>query len=227
MNYGDLTDAGCDAVQMPRAVQGPRMRKLINETLLEICSTLRLSQPVALVTVTPNVGDYSIAAGLGVTDAVQIRDLQYTPVGQLQGAPLRRTSPSRADEIRARTPSNVYPQVFALAGVDTLMLAPVPFDAGSLSVRYVQDGVVLAADSDVPSTIPAAFHDVIWRGAAIKLAEMRRPAAVAQLDARQQRRLGDLRSWLVDVAGSTPMRMERAGTSIPVNDPSIWPQGAY
>lgn len=228
MNYGDLTDAGCDACQVGRLHWGPRMRKAIGETLTELGSTLRLSEPTTTFTVTPNVGDYSIATALGVSDARMVRDLFYQPVGQNQALPpLRRTSPSRIDELRARSSGQAYPWYWAQAGVDKLLLGPVPTDAGTLTVRYVQDIGYLAADSDVPALLPIEFHDLIWLGAAAKVAPLRRPrlplADIQMLQQTYKARLGDLRSWLVDLGGEEPIKMQRVGGPIPYRDPSIYP----
>lgn len=219
-----MTDAVCDALDLPIGTQSARAGRLVNQALTELCSTFRFATPLATLTVIAGQGDYSIATGLGVSDAAQIRDVFYKPVAYASaGPPLERTSASRIDDIRNQAVSNTYPMQYAVSGVDTLMLAPVPSDAGQLSVRYVQDGDQLGARSDVPLTMPAEFHDVIWRQAAIELGEIMRPAAVSALAARQQVRLGDLRSWLVDLAGEKPLRMQRRGDSIPVNDPSIYP----
>lgn len=228
MNYGDLTDAGCDACQVGRTHWGPRMRKAIGEQLTELGTTLRLSEPTTTFTVTPNDGDYSIALDLGVSDARLIRDLFYQPVGQNQALPpLVRTSPSRIDELRARAQGQAYPWFYAVAGVDTLLLGPIPTDAGTLTVRYVQDIGYLAADSDVPALLPVEFHDLVWLGAAAKVAPMRRPrlplADIQMLQATYKARLGDLRSWLVDLGGEQPLKMQRAGTQIPNRDPSVYP----
>lgn len=228
MNYGDQTDAVCDAVQVGRGTWGPRVKKAIDEVLRELCSTYRFSTPLVTLVVTPFVGTYSISAGLGVTNAVMIRDVFYQPVGQLQaGAPLERTSPSRIDEIRARNVSNSYPMQFAISGVDTLELAPTPSDAGTLSVRIIAAGAALAADSDEPLTLPVEFHDLVWLGAAQKVALLRRPPldprVVQNLQQAYQARQRDLRSWLVDLGGEKPLRMQRRGDSIPNRDPSIYP----
>lgn len=228
MNYGDLIDATCDAVGAPREAWGPRARRAIDEVVDELGSTYRFSQPLVTLVVAPGIGDYSIAAGLGVTNAVMIRDLFYQPVGQQQaGPPLERTSPSRIDEIRARSISNSYPMQFAIAGLDTLMLGPSPSDAGTLSVRIVAAAAALADASDEPHPIPAAFHDLIWLGAAKKIALMRRPplppVVTQNLQVTYEARMRDLRSWLVDLGGSKPMRMQRRGDSIPNRDPSVYP----
>lgn len=226
MNLQQMAENTCDACGLPMGTQRARAVRLCNQKLLELCSTLRLAQPLVTLVVTPGVGDYSLATGLGVTDAGQIRDVFYQPVGQTQaGPPLERTSPSRIDEIRARNLSNSYPMMYAIAGVDKLILGPIPADAGTLSFRYVQDGDQLAADSDTPATLPAEFHDVIWLGAALDLAviRMRPPALVTMLQGRYDKRLGDLRSWLVDLGGSKPMRMQRSGSPIQNRDPSVYP----
>lgn len=216
--------AVCDANQLPLGTRQNWVKKSLNESLLELCSTLRLAEPVATFVVTAGVGDYSLASGLGQTDIAQIRDVFYQPVGQTQALPaLQRTSPSRIDELRARAVGQVYPWFWAMGGVDKLMLAPVPSDAGTLSFRYVQDGTVLSADSDVPSTIPPEFHDVVWLLAATKLAIIRRPEKWEMLQKMYLARLDALRSWLVDLGGEQPLTMQRAGTAIPNRDPSVYP----
>lgn len=227
MNHGELTDATCDAVDMGRQRWGPRARLAIAEAVAELCSTLRLSTPLSTFVVTPGLGTYSISSGLGLSGAVAIRDIFYQPVGQTQaGPPLERTSPSRIDEIRSRAISNSYPMQYAIAGLDTLELGPSPSDAGTLSVRYVMAATPLAADSDLPP-LPDGFADLVWMNAACRIALLRRPplpaAVVTQLEARYQRRLGDLRSWIVDLGGAKPMRMQRRGDSIPNRDPSVYP----
>lgn len=220
--------SACNAADVPMGSHAFLAGQFINQSLSELCSTLRLATPLITLVVTPFDGSYSIASDLGVSNAAQVRDIFYQPVGQTQGGPpLERTSMSRIDEIRARAVSNSYPMQFAISGVDTIELAPTPSDAGTLSVRVVQDGDQLAADSDSPLTVPSEFHDVVWLGGAVQLGYARRPIlALAQLQAlqaRYDRRLGDLRSWLVDLAGEKPMRMQRRGDSIPNRDPSVYP----
>lgn len=227
MNLGDMKMAACNACDLPTGTHSSWAGKACNQALTEICSMLRLATPLVTFTVTPGLGDYSLATGLGVSNAAMIRDVFYQPVGQTQaGAPLERTSASRIDEIRARNVSNSYPMQYAIGGVDTLMLAPVPSDAGTLSVRIVADGDQLAADSDSPLTVPVEYHDVVWLGGAAQLSMMRRPLQpqlTAALEKRYDRRLADLRSWLVDLGGEKPMRMQRRGDTIPNRDPSIYP----
>jgi hypothetical protein len=224
VNYRRLRWASLDAIGRPVGVYDDRAGEACNQVLEELCSSERLAEPLIPLVVTPGVGDYSLSTGLGVSNAIKVRDVYYQPVGQVQaGAPLDRTSPSRIDEIRARNTSNSYPMQYAVGGIDSLMLAPVPSDAGTLSVRVVAEAVQMAADSDVPLTLPLEFHDLIWRGAAIMLGEQLRPTAVAQLAARQQSRLGDFRSWMRDLGGEKPLRMQRRGDTIPNRDRSVYP----
>jgi hypothetical protein len=224
VKFYDMQRAVCDSCKVPMANRQHWAFDLINEAVLEVCSTLRLSEPYATLVTTPNVGDYTFSTGLGVSDMVQLRDVFYQPVGQNQALPpLRRTSPSRIDEIRSRSVSNAYPWWYAVSGVGTLLLAPVPTDAGTLGFRYVQRGVVLAADSDVPSTIPPEFHDVVWLLAATKLAITKNQQAYPGLQKMYDLRLNALRSWLVDLQGEVPLTMQRAGLSIPNRDPAIYP----
>lgn len=221
----------CDAVDVPMGTYEPRAGERVNAALTEICSMLRLQQSLVSFTVTPGLGDYSIATSFGTTSASMIRDLYYLPVGQQQpGSPMQRTSVSRIDEIRGRSISNSYPQQYAISGVGIILLGPAPSDAGTLSCRVVVTGDQLAADSDSPLTVPVEYHDVVWLGAAVAMCFAQRtmiaPPRVQLLQQRYDRRLADLRSWIVDIGGEQPMRMQRAGVVVPNRDPSIYPQTA-
>lgn len=222
--FGDLLDAAVDATGASNPEERGRLKKQVNEQYKELATTLRLGEPITTLVLTPGVGDYSLTSGLTATDVAQIRDVFYLPVGQTVNRPLRRSTPARVDELRGYSSAS-YPGVYALAGVDTLQLAPLPTDAGTLMVRYVSRPLDLAAESDVPTLVPVDFHDVIWLGAATKLARITNPARAQALDAWYRERLGDLRSWLTDQGGVQPVRMQRAGTRLPDHDRSVYPGG--
>lgn len=222
----DLQDAGLDAVGVSASEQRGRLKKLINEEAKELATTLRISQPTTTLTVVAGTGNYSLSSGFTATDVAQIRDVTYLPVGQSTGRLLSQTTAARIDELRAW--SNVsYPSLYAMSGVDTLLLAPIPTDAGTLTVRYTSRPAEMATDSDTPGLIPVEFHDVIWLGAAVKLARIAAPARAQGLDAWYRERLGDLRSWLTDLGGAQPIRMQRAGIFPPNHDRSTYPDGGY
>lgn len=226
MNFGDLQDAALDATGAPVNTERRRVKLLLNEQYKELATTLKVTQPTTTLTVVIGTGDYSLSTGLTATDAAQVRDVVYLPVGQPTGRLLRQTTPARIDELRAW--SNVsFPYEYAIAGTDTLMLAPIPTDTGTLTVRYVSRPAEMAADSDTPSAIPVDFHDVVWLGAAAKLARIRKQPEAQGLDAWYRERLGDLRSWLRDMGGSAPVHMQRAGLLLPNHDRSTYPDGGY
>lgn len=224
--YLQLQDAVLDATGASSPEERTRAKPWICEQYKELVTTLRLGEPTTTFTVTPNVGDYSLATGLVATDVAQIRDVFYLPVGQSVNRPLQRSTPARVDELRGYSTAS-YPGVYALGGVDKLLLAPLPTDAGSLTVRYVSRPADLATDSDVPTLIPVEFHDVIWLGAAAKLARIKAPERAQALDTWYRERLGDLRSWLTDAGGVQPVRMQRAGFRLPDNDRSVYPSGGW
>lgn len=226
MNFGAIQDAILDATGASSPERRAWAKNLANEAYKEIATTLRLSQPTTTLVVTSGVGDYSLSGGFLATDAAQVRDVTYLPVGQSVGRLLQQATPARIDELRAW--SNVsYPSIFAIAGVDTLMLGPIPTDTGTLTVRYVSRPLDMATDSDVPALVPVDFHDVVWLGGAVKLARIVARDRLTELDAGYRERLGDLRSWLVDLGGSQPIRMQRAGVLAQNHDRSVYPDGGY
>lgn len=226
MNFLAIQDAILDANGASSPERRDWAKKLANEQEREVATTLRLTQPSTTLTVTPGTGDYSLATGFTATDIAQIRDVTYIPNGQTTGRLLRQTTPARIDELRAWSNAS-NPFEYALAGVDTLILSPIPTSAGTLTVRYTSRPAEMATDSDIPVGVPVEFHDVIWLGAAAKMARIVAPARAQALDQWYRERLGDLRSWLVDLGGATPIRMQRSGVLLPVHDRSTYPDGGY
>jgi hypothetical protein len=62
--------------------------------------------------------------------------------------------------------------MYALAGSNLLMVWPTPADDDAITVYYVPRPVLLTAESDTPSEIPAEFHPAVEQYALWKLASM-------------------------------------------------------
>lgn len=74
----------------------------------------------------------------------------------------------RAWDLNGTNPSSCY----ALAGSNLLMVWPTPGDDDVITVYYVPRPVLLTADSDTPTEIPAEFHPAVEQYALWKLASM-------------------------------------------------------
>lgn len=230
MNFGELRDAVLDTTGLAAPEEEARVELLLNNELRSLCLQHRLLQASFTKVLTPNLGTYSLTTALGLTDFAAMRTLSYVAAGVTQGRFLDQVSAAEIDmyNVVQAVPNNVA--VYAIAGLDLLMLYPTPTDAGTLSGRYVQRPATMAADSDTPATLPEEFHDVLWLGAARKAARLSEKARASLVvwEPVYQAGLRDMRVWLASQAGAIPARAT-ARSRMPYrnHDRSTYPGGGF
>lgn len=160
---GELADAVQDAT-LRGGENRTQIIKNINDSIREVDSTLRPAVTSVTKTLTANVGDYSLASAFLLTDVGSIRDITwFTPSNPTANTPLGACSPS---EIRAyRTQSSnlysTYVSLWALSGLDLLMLYPTTTSASdTITLYYSRLAVDLVAETEIPSGLPAQWHDL-------------------------------------------------------------------
>ena len=130
---------------------------LVNMAYEEIVLKTNCKVGSTTISLSASTGDYTIPTGF-----LNILELYTTSTGQAYS--MQRTTAE--DIIRRRigvspglnsSPSRYY----ATQGNDLLMVWPTPSAADSLSVYYVARPTALSASADVPSDIPAEFHQLI------------------------------------------------------------------
>jgi hypothetical protein len=195
-----------DATGLSAVEQSGRIHKLLNDRLRAIVLQHSLLQATFTKVLTPGDGVYSLSADLGVSDFAALKTLRYNASGVQEGRFLDQVSAAEIDMFNAyqAVPNNVA--VYALAGLDTLMLYPTPVDAGTLTGRYVQRPAQMATDSDVPAVLPEEFHDLLWLAVArqaSRLTEKSR-AQMALWEPAYQSAERDFRIWLAQQPGAIP-----------------------
>lgn len=209
MNFLELQDAVLDTTGLSASEQRGRIKKLLNDRLRNLVVTHSLLQATFTKVLTPNDGSYSLTNDLGATDFAALKTLRYVASGVVEGRFLDQVSPAEIDMYNAvqAVPNNVA--VYALAGLDTLMLYPTPIDAGTLTGRYVQRPAVMATDSDVPAVLPEEFHDLLWLSTARQASRLTASsrASMATWEPVYQGAVRDFRVWLASQPGAVPARM--------------------
>lgn len=231
MNLGELRDAVLDSTGISSVEQSGRVRLLLNNELRKLVLEHSLLQATFVHVLTPSLGTYSLTNDLGAVNLAALKTLRYVASGLVEGRFLDQVSAAEIDMWNAvqAVPNNVA--VYALAGLDTLMLYPVPLDAGTLTGRYVQRPATMAADSDDPAVLPEEFHDVLWLGAARKAARLTASsrAFMSTWEPVYQASLREFRVWLASQPGAIPSRATARTRSsyIRPHDRSTYPGSGY
>lgn len=231
VNRGDLVDAVLDATGLPAPTEKGRVIKLLNDELRHLVLTHSLLQATFTKVLTPGDGSYSLTNDLGVTDFAALKSLRYVASGVVEGRFLDEVSAAEIDMMNAvqAVPNNVA--VYAVAGLDLLMLYPTPTDAGTLTGRYVQRPATMATDSDVPAVLPEEFHDVLWLGTARKASRLSAASRLLMTtwEPVYQQGLREFRVWLASQPGALPARatVRTRSSYLRPHDRSTYPGGGY
>lgn len=231
MNFGELVALCADTTGTSSVEQTERIQKLIRNEHVKLVVQHSLLQATFTKVLTPNVGSYSLTNDLGATNLAGLKTLRYVASGVVEGRFLDEVAPAEIDLYNAvqAVPNNIA--VYALAGLDLLMLYPTPIDAGTLTGRYVQRPTAMAADSDTPAALPEEFHDVLWLGAARKIARVtpQGRATLPTLEPLYQAAQREFNVWLAMQSGALPAKatVRTRVSYIRPHDRSTYPGGGY
>jgi hypothetical protein len=187
----------------------------INEAYLELVARLNLYQRSATVTLTVGDGDYSILTDFAITDLTGVRSVTWVATGTgTEPAPMEEVDPDvilayRQQDAVTSTGMDSY---YALLGLDTFMLYPVPAVASSLAIYYTARPTTLQADSDTPSQIPLEFHDAIEKRAIARLGRRKRDriGEWSYWDQQADKSLDQLQAWANKRKSDSPRRITQA-----------------
>lgn len=133
-----------------------------------------------------------------------------------------------ADEIRQKDPPATAvgpPREYAIyaqgASTITLLLYPKPMAIYTLKSDSILQGTDMAADGDVP-TFEEDFHDVLIMGVmADELDRMEKfQAAATRMEARFEKRLGELRYFYVS---SNYLKIQPTDVAVAMRPGKVWP----
>jgi hypothetical protein len=198
-NFGDMTNAVLTACKLRPDTDQASVRRVINDAYLAVARTLDLLQTSKVVTFTAGQQDYSITNDLGIDDLLSLE----TIIG-----------PSSGNLANVTMVSSDAPWMFALYGIDTLMLYPGPISNAAATLYYTKQPVALYDDSDEPELLPRDLHWVVEERA-VELAASRwarNSQLAADAHARYQLGLGEARSWLSERDGVWPKEIATLST---------------
>lgn len=188
------------------------VKEYLNQRYRETCSSLNMAPtrrgPITFTTAVGNnkVTATGVAKVFAIYDAVTLK------------RPLDETT---VDDILSRDPANTVtgtPTHYAVyKHIDdeiTLLLYPEPTAIAALTADALLAGTDMAADADEP-TIPVDFHDVLIHGAEADGRNKMEKAALALLSEKKfEKRLGELRYFIVKSAYLSQSPRDNARTSI-------------
>jgi hypothetical protein len=137
-----------------------QLSRWVNQAIVDVMLRTKAKVMSATMTTTANVSDYTLS-----TDILRITYLKGS-----DGRILERVSEEEIHDRRHGTSTGTAMR-YALGGANLLMLYPTPTTAEQLHVYYVPRPVTLSAAGDIPSEIPAEYHDVIVWGALARAAD--------------------------------------------------------
>ena len=130
---------------------------LVNMAYEDVVRRTSCKVGTTTISLSASTGDYTIP-----TSYLHIMEVYTTTSGQSYS--MQRTTAE--DIIRRRIGvstgfSSSPARYYATQGIDLLLVWPTPSAADSLSVYYVARPTALSASADLPSAIPAEFHQLI------------------------------------------------------------------
>lgn len=213
-NLGEMTNAVLTAAHLRPDSDRASVKRVINDAYLDVALELDLTQTSKTVTITSAKSDYSIVDDLGITDLVSIDSITGPASGSTPNVPMEATYPSRLLSMRvtSTTVLSDAPWMYALYGVDTLMVYPAG-DA-TLTIYYTAAPLTLYDDADEPKLLPRNFHRVIEERAVEFAASRwaRNTQLAADAHARYMAGLGEARVWLAERDGVTPKEVATLST---------------
>ena len=140
----------------PTAGDGPRLLGWANDAVVDMLRRTHCYIVCGTITLTANVADYRLPSSI-----IAIDDVYMTSSGA--NFRVRRQTTTDLINMRLYQTTTSPVQMYALNGVDMLMVFPTPIQADTLTVYYVPKPTALASPTDDPSTstlggIPTEYH---------------------------------------------------------------------
>lgn len=196
----------------------------INEAIKMVDALLRPKTLSVTKTLVAAQQNYSIVTDFLITDLTSIRDILYSSITLGTSRPLEETTAAMIREMRLTPTFSNYVSMYALDGLDLLLLFPTTQNVGdTVTIYYTSRPVDLVNDADIPVGIPPEFHE-LYEIAAIQSA-MRvsmGPDEAMKYSALFDKKLNDYRKWRNHHTGTLARKamVGRYGRRIQPHDPS-------
>lgn len=140
-----------------------------NEVYRDVVARCRLNRTVASKNLTAGQWRYSLTSDFSLTP-LSIEHVTYTAPGATTSYPLEPTNDQEIIRLN-QTVGTGSSRAYAMVGLDTFYLYPVPQGADSITLYYQAAPTAMSAGSDTPSLIPSEWQHIVTYGTAWKLAQ--------------------------------------------------------
>lgn len=200
MNLGQLANRVQDATLRGGALTGgnrDQIKEDIQEAIYEVDLLLRPKVLSAVVTLTANQGSYSLVTDFGLPNVSDIRDITYVSVSDPSiTRTLESSSPEFVREQRATFVFSSYVNLWAMDGLDTLLLYPITQNVGDkITIYYTTRPAALNLETDVPTGLPVEWHDIYELAATKRSMRQSSPDYAQMYYGMFETRLNDYRKW--------------------------------
>lgn len=200
MNLGQIANRVQDATLRGGNLTGgnrDQIKEDIQEAIYEVDGLLRPKTLVATVPLVANQGSYSLLTDLGIAGLTSIRDITYVSVNDPS---IIRTLESASPEFVREQNSNFvfssYVDLWALDGLDTLLLYPVTQNTGdTITIYYNARPAALVDETSVPNGLPVEWHDIYELAAIKRSMRQSSPEYAGMYYQMFETRLNDYRKW--------------------------------
>lgn len=206
MNLGELAQQAMDYAGS-RDVRAAR--QAVNDTRRRLARIGSQTVNVTTVTIDGNATSYDLAADWGITDALNVLGITYQGVGDSYSVDLQEDHPRNVIAWQTGHAEGL-PEVYAIQGASTVWLYPTPESGATILVHYVPLPSDLALESDSPSEINEAWHQLISMGAASLLAPREDLERALYWERRFAEGEREYREWVAGRRSSKTRRL-RAG----------------
>ena len=181
-----------DAAQRPSNLDDTETGALVNDAYLEVCSRLRIPVTSVTKTLTANQGDYTItSAPISISDLTEVIAITCST----SNGTMLEESPDNILFYRNRGTIVGAPSVYAIAGLDLLMVWPLPQANDTLTIYYSQRPAIMVADGDTPSALPTEWHDLVELGGVMRAMRVTSTPEARQCREDFRTRLRDYTIW--------------------------------
>lgn len=190
----ELQDETLDLAGLSSLEERARVKRFLNEEYLRLAakvgSAIKSTPSVALV---QGQGDYDLTAPpFSLTDFVRMQIPVYSwgNTSPFQTMPLTLVSPQKIFELRRNLVTGIT-KAFAINGLSTLMLYPLPMSGDSIVLSYEYRPSPMASDSDTPALIGYEDQSAVVYAAAYRAALLAKSPIAAGLKVELQERRDD------------------------------------
>lgn len=210
MNQGQLVNRIMDASLRGGALAGgnrDQVKEDLNEAIKWVDALCRPQIQASIEVLVAGQTDYSLSTDFGLSGFTSIREVVYTGTANSTPWSLEETSAAYIRELRQSFVNSNYVNLYALEGLDSFLLYPATQSVGdTITIYGVPRPADLANETDVPTGLPAEFHELYEVATIQRSMRQTSPEIAAAYTQMWEHKLGEYRKWKNRRGGAGPRR---------------------